>query len=699
MNLDDPVQFVKGVGPRRAELLDKSGLHTLEDLLYHLPFRYDDRRRISAVRDASAGEEATFIGSISSLREIPMRRRGGRAMLEAVLSSDGGRLGLVWFHQAAFFRKKIATAPRWLVHGRVEVSRRGGLQIVHPEIEPIEDAEGDDDGGLARIVPVYSKPTDFPLSAMRVVVERAVDGVAAEATSVVPASVRDRLGLEPLEQALRYVHAPPAEVDADDLAGFATPAHRTLIFEELFALQIGISLRRASREAESGIALADGADRVDAFLASLPFEPTGAQRRVIAEIAADMARSVPMNRLVHGDVGSGKTVVAFAAALQAVASGYQVAVMAPTELLAEQHLTTMQPWADAHGISLELLSGTLRGAEQKRVRRDLLGGLVDMVVGTHALVQGSTEFARLGLAIVDEQHRFGVMQRATLRGSSADTLLLSATPIPRTLSLTLYGDLDVSFLDEMPAGRKPVTTKVVRRASRARLYDRMATAMADGTQCYIVYPLVEESEKIDLADATSMADELQTGVFKEFRVGLVHGRMKPDQKDAVMRRFKDGELHCLVATTVIEVGIDVPNATIMVIEHAERFGLAQLHQLRGRVGRGGGDSFCCLVADEAQSTDSMERLRVMEQTGDGFEIAEADLRLRGPGEYLGTRQSGAPAFRAANLVRDVELLEVARTEAGAWLEHDPALALPESVELKRVIERRWGEKLRLAEVG
>ncbi len=698
MRGDDPVQYVKGVGPRRGELLEKSGIRTVDDLLYHLPFRYEDRRRIVPVSSVRAGEEATLVGTISGVREIQMRSRGGRPMLEAVLSDDGYRLWLVWFHQAAFFRKKLASAQTWLVHGRVESSRRGGLQIIHPEIEAVVE-EGDQTADLARIVPVYSKPTDLPLSAMRALVERAVDAAAVQAVSVVPASVRARLGLLGVPDALRYVHAPPPEADINALQGSATAAHRALIFEELFALQIGMTLRRAQRESESGTAMPEAPARIERFLSALPFQPTGAQRRVIAEIAADMARPVPMNRLVHGDVGSGKTVVAFAAALQAVEAGYQVAVMAPTELLAEQHAATMEPWARAQEVRLELLTGTLAAAEARRTREALGQGSIDIAVGTHALVQESTVFHRLGLAIIDEQHRFGVMQRATLRGASADTLLLSATPIPRTLSLTLYGDLDVSFLDEMPPGRKPVVTRLIRQSRREHLYERMARALAEGRQCYVVYPLVEESEKIDLADATSQAEHLQTGPFRNFRVGLIHGRMRADEKDAVMRRFKAGDLQVLVATTVIEVGIDVPNATIMVIEHAERFGLAQLHQLRGRVGRGSEEAFCCLVADESHSPDAMERLRVMEQTNDGFAIAEADLRLRGPGEYLGTRQSGIPAFRAANLVRDAELLEHARTEATAWLRQDPALAQPESAALKEAIERRWGERLRLAEVG
>jgi len=697
VKLDDPVQYIKGVGPRRAEVLGKGGFSSIEDLLFHLPFRYEDRRRIVRACEAAVGDEVTLVGRISGVREVRMRRRRGPSMLQAIFDDGTGAVALVWFHQASFFKNKIDGSERWLVHGRLERGRRGAVQIIHPEIDAVD--EGSDGTDVARIVPVYQKPTDLPVAAMRGIIERVVEGVVSQVRSAVPDAVRERLELMPLADALRAAHSPPVEVDCDDLQALATPWHRTLILEELFTLQVGMSLRRMSREALVGNVMPETPAFTDEFVALLPFSLTGAQQRVILEIAADLAKPHPMNRLVHGDVGSGKTVVAFAAALQAMKAGYQVAVMAPTELLAEQHFRTMAEWAEALAIRIAMLSGSMRGAAAATVRDQLKVGDLDLVVGTHALVQDDTGFAKLGLAIIDEQHRFGVMQRAVLKGEGIDTLLLSATPIPRTLALALYGDVDVSFLDEMPAGRKPVTTRVIRASARAKLYERMAAALQSGTQCYVVYPLVEESELMELADATSKAEQLQAGVFKDYRVGLLHGRMKPAEKDAVMRRFKAGDIHVLVATTVIEVGIDVPNATIMVVEHAERFGLAQLHQLRGRVGRGGGDAFCCLVADQAQGPDSYERLRVMETTTDGFEVAEADLRLRGPGEYLGTRQAGAPAFRAANLVRDAELLELARQEAAAWLAKDPMLKSHESAELKCTLERRWGEKLALAEVG
>ncbi|MFN2377765.1 MAG: ATP-dependent DNA helicase RecG [Candidatus Binatia bacterium] len=716
MALEDSVQFLKGVGPRRGEMLEKAGLATQEDLLFHLPFRYEDRRRISTLREAAAGGEATLVGKVTSVRE---HRRPGRrgSILHALFSDDSGWAELLWFQQAAYFRERLKEGSVWLVHGRLEAAPRGGLQIVHPEIEALAAADADPTkldtkrltAGIARILPVYQKPGEIPVAAMRRVVGQVVEKYVSAARSALPEPVRSRASLLPLADALRYLHDPPQDADIAALHESATPAHRALIFEELFSLQIGMTLRKAGREKQPGLVMARSDDRLRAFFARLPFEPTRAQKRVVHEIAGDMAKSQPMNRLVQGDVGSGKTVVAFAAALQAVAAGYQVAVMAPTELLAEQHFATMRTWAEAEKVDIRLLTGSMKTAAAREVREAVASGHTDLVVGTHALIQESTGFARLGLAVIDEQHRFGVAQRQVIqtaataadgrRGARADTLLLSATPIPRTLSLTLYGDLDVSVIDEMPPGRQPIVTRVIRTTARPKLYQRMAAAMREGRQCYVVYPLVEESETLDLADATSMAEQLQQGPFREFRVGLLHGRMKASEKDAVMRRFKEGDLHVLVATTVIEVGIDVPNATIMVVEHAERFGLAQMHQLRGRVGRGSLESFCCLVADTGQSRESFERLMVMESTSDGFAIAEADLKLRGPGEYLGTRQSGTPALRAANLVRDGELLALARREALAWLAVDPALDQPESAELCRVLSTRWEGLLDLAEVG
>ncbi len=712
MALEDSVQFLKGVGPRRGQMLEKAGLATFEDLLFHLPFRYEDRRRIRTLREVGPGGEATLVGKVTSVRE---HRRPGkrRSILHALFTDDSGWAELLWFQQAAYFRDKLKEGSLWLVHGRVETAPRGGLQIVHPELEAIDaDASGDARriaSGMARILPVYQKPGEIPVAAMRRIVAQVVERYAAGARSAIPEPVRRRVALMPVSEALRYLHEPPPDADVDALNESGTPAHRSLVFEELFALQVGMSLRKVEREGQPGLAIERADDRLRAFFARLPFQPTRAQKRVVHEVAGDMARAQPMNRLVQGDVGSGKTVVAFAAALQAIAAGYQAAVMAPTELLAEQHFATMRAWAEAENVDIRLLTGSFKAAAAREVREAIASGHTDLVVGTHALIQESTAFAKLGLAIIDEQHRFGVAQRQAIqtaatgadgrKGARADTLLLSATPIPRTLSLTLYGDLDVSVIDELPPGRLPIVTRVIRASARGKLHERMAAAMREGRQCYVVYPLVEESETMDLADATSMAEQLQQGPFREFRVGLLHGRMKAAEKDAVMRRFKAGDLHVLVATTVIEVGIDVPNATIMVIEHAERFGLAQLHQLRGRVGRGAAQSYCFLLAGYAQSEVARTRLAMMEESNDGFAIAEKDLELRGAGEFLGTRQSGMPELAVADLGRDQALLAQARDEARAIVDRDPGLELPEHRGLVKALEERWEGRLKLARVG
>ena len=461
-----------------------------------------------------------------------------------------------------------------------------------------------------------------------------------------------------------------------------------------------MTIRRRSIVKEDGLSIVPG-PLVMRVHEVLPFKLTGAQERVLDTIFRDMAAPHPMNRLVQGDVGSGKTIVAFCAALAALDSGYQVAFMAPTELLAEQHYRTLKPLADQLDLSIALLTGDMRPQQKQEIHAFLERGKIEIVVGTHALIQEKVRFQRLGLAIVDEQHRFGVMQRAALKrsGSNPDMLLMTATPIPRTLALTIYGDLDVSAIDELPPGRKPITTRVFHEGERQKAYQAVKTQLDKGHQAYIVYPLVEESEKSDLKAATNMADELSRTAFKGYSIGLVHGRMKSEEKDAVMSRFKAGEHHLLVSTTVIEVGIDVPNATVMLIEHAERFGLAQLHQLRGRVGRGQAESFCFLLAQYTPADESIRRLRVMVETNDGFKIAEADLTFRGPGEFLGTRQSGMPDFRVANIVRDSRILEIAREEAEAWLAKDPDLISPASRRQRAILEDRWAGRLELARVG
>jgi ATP-dependent DNA helicase RecG len=697
-----PTRFVRAVGPKRAADLARFGLATVEDLLYHLPFRYEDRRSLRPLRALAVGEEATAVGEVASVRQVRTGRTG-RQVLEVGLRDADGVLLLVWFNRIPWFSRRLAEGQRLVVHGTVVAPLGGGpRRIVHPEIDVL--APGDEGAEAARILPVYEKPTDMYVGAMRRIVHAAVAEFADRVPSALPPPVAARQRVVDLGRALRHVHLPPPEANVEGLAAGRSLAHRSLVFDELFFLQLGLALRRSAAGEMPGTAFPPSVRLVRELRGRLPFRLTGAQERAAAEIADDLARPHPMRRLLQGDVGSGKTLVALLAALTVIEAGRQVALMAPTELLAEQHLETVRPLVAPLGIEPALLTGAVKGAARRRALAGLAAGRVALAVGTHALIQEGVSFARLGLAIVDEQHRFGVLQRAALQrhgdeGGAIDVLVMSATPIPRTLALTLYGDLAVSTLDELPPGRTPIATALVREARRDQAYARIRAEVAAGHQAYIVYPLVEESEKSALRAATTMARELGEGPLRGLRLGLVHGRMKADAKDAVMRRFKAGEFDVLVSTTVIEVGIDVPNATVIAIEHAERFGLAQLHQLRGRVGRGRAPGHCFLLVPDWVGADSWQRLTALERSTDGFAIAEADLALRGPGDFLGTRQAGLPAFRVANLLRDTALLRAARDEALAWLAEDPDLSRPESAALRTVLHHRWQGRLGLVQVG
>ncbi len=697
--LGQPVQFVKGVGPRRADELRRMGIGTVEDLLFHLPFRYEDRRRVIPIAHAVAGTDGSFIGELVHLEE-KIVGRARRRILEGVMRDASGLLGLTWYNQVAFFRARYRRGQHVSVYGRVELDGGGGKRIVHPELEATESERA------AGIVPVYNKPGGMSVKAMRKVVHQALAQAAAQAPSVLPAELATELGIVDLQQALLGVHRPDPDVDADELAELRSPAHRSLVFDELFYLQLGLALRRRESEREPGLAMPADGPLIAALQRRLPFGLTGAQQRVIAEIAADMARAHPMHRLVQGDVGSGKTVIALHAALIAVQNGHQAALMAPTELLAEQHHAAIGRLIGDMDVRVALLTGERLRRDRDRVYAGLADGTIDIAIGTHALIQESVRMPRLGLAVVDEQHRFGVMQRAALRGLGAapgepspDVLLMTATPIPRTLSMTMYGDLDVSLLDELPPGRRPVRTHVIHEAERGRAYAAVRREVEKGRQAYVVFPLVETSDKLELRDATTMAKELARTVFQGLRVGLLHGQMKSDEKDGIMRRFRDGDLQILVSTTVVEVGVDVANATVMVIEHAERFGLSQLHQLRGRVGRGDHPSLCVLVSSRHARSDDSDRLTAMRDSNDGFAIAEADLRLRGPGEFLGTKQSGLPDFRVANLLRDSRLLVEARSAALTWLDATPDLTSDEAKEVIAVLKHRWQGRLGLAQIG
>jgi len=695
------VESIRAVGPKRGEELRRFGLSTVEDVLYHLPFRYEDRRQLARLAELRVGEEATAIGEVVSVKE-GMTGRQRRRLLEVGLRDGDGVLTLVWFNQVGYFARRFTKGQRLLVHGRVEAPMGGGLRrMIHPEVEPL--AAGEDPATNARVVPIYEKPTPMHPGAMRRIVHAAVADLADRVPSVLPRAVAARQRVLDLGRALRHVHTPSPEADVTALGGGDSLAHRSLVFDELFFLQLGLALRRSAAGQEAGRAFAASTRLVPALRRSLPFRPTGAQERAAAEIAADLAAPHPMRRLLQGDVGSGKTLVALLAALGVIEAGAQAALMAPTELLAEQHCETVRPLLAPLGVEAVLLTGAVKGRERRRALAGLADGTSALAVGTQALIQEGVAFRDLGLAIVDEQHRFGVLQRAALQrqggGAAIDVLVMSATPIPRTLALTLYGDLAVSTLDELPPGRTPIRTELVRAARRERAHRRVRDEVAAGHQAYVVYPLVEESEKSELKAATTMVHELAEGSLAGLRLALVHGRMKPEEKDAVMRAFKAREYDVLVSTTVIEVGIDVPNATTIVIEHAERFGLAQLHQLRGRVGRGRAPGHCALVVPDWIGGDAYERLKVLEGTTDGFKIAEADLVLRGPGDFLGTRQAGLPPFRVANLLRDTAMLRAARNEAAAVLAEDPDLSRPESAALRAVLQHRWGGRLQLAKVG
>ena len=697
-----PVQFAKEVGPRRGEMLRKFGLEMVEDLLYHLPFRYEDRRRMRDIAGVQIGEEAGIVGEIVTLGERSVGRNR-RRILEGVLRDASGLLGLVWYHHASYYLARYRAGLRVRVYGRIDRSPGGGKRMVHPDVEVAPDG-----AATAGVMPIYEKPTTMATAVMRKIAQRAAADYADAVPRVIPPALVADAGIADPAVALKALHQPAADADVDRLNRFASQAHRALVFDELFFLQLGLGLKRRQIAVEAGLPLQPAGPLAAQLTAALPFALTGAQRRVIEEVYRDLGRGHPMHRLVQGDVGSGKTIVALYAALAAIEQGYQAAFMAPTELLAEQHHATIAGFAEELGIRAALLTGEAMRGKRSALRAGLESGETQLAVGTHALIQAGVRMPRLALGVIDEQHRFGVLQRAALAqlrgdpsGPMPHILLMTATPIPRTLAMTIYSDLDVSLLDELPPGRKPVRTQIVNEAARRTLYDRVREHLARGRQAYVVYPLVAKSEKEDLRDATTMWGELDRTVFAEYNVGLLHGRMKADQKEAVMRRFREGSLQVLVTTTVVEVGVDVPNATVMVIEHAERFGLSQLHQLRGRVGRGSADAVCFLVAPYVgdRESDTYQRLKAMVSTTDGFRIAEVDLELRGPGDFLGTRQHGLPDFRVASLVRDTRTLAEARDAAERWLTLDPEMRSAESAPLRQVLAHRWKGRLGLAEIG
>ncbi len=701
---DTPLRYLKGVGPRRAESLAAQGVHTVEDLLYALPFRYEDRRAFARVRDAvPGGPETTLDVTVLSCRVIPTRRRGFK-IFEAILDDDSGRIRAVWYNQA-YLEKLFAPGRRAVLFGRPVEDRYGpGALLENPDYEFLDeaDAEGVHTG---RIVPVYRKLGELGSRMQRTLMHRTLHALDRGALAEqVPAEVARRHGLLDRLDALRGVHFPPDDANFQALAERRTDAHRSLAFEEIFLLQLALALKRQELHAQGRGISYDIPDALRTRLAGLlPFKLTGAQKKVLGEIGQDLRSRHSMNRLLQGDVGCGKTIVAVLTLLVAVENGYQAALMAPTEILADQHHRGLRRLFDERGADyrLGILTGSLKSRHRRATLERLASGEIQIVVGTHALFEPGVEFHRLGMVVVDEQHRFGVLQRAALvsKGTRPDVLVMTATPIPRSLALTLYGDLDLSIIDELPPGRTPIRTVIRHEKDRARVYAGIRRAVERKRQVYVVVPLVEETEKSDLKAATTLAEDLRKRVFPDLTVGLVHGRMKGEDKDAVMREFVEGRIQVLVATTVIEVGVDVPNATVMVIEHAERFGLSQLHQLRGRVGRGSERSAAVLMVGEGPTgREAHERLAVMEQTTDGFKIAEKDLEIRGPGMVFGTLQHGVTDLQFLYVVlRDPVLLDAARNEARRLLEEEKGSE--RAMRLLSSLRPAWRRRLDLARVG
>lgn len=695
--MSTPLQALKGIGPKLAERLAKKGLATVEDLLYFLPIRYEDRSRMKMIRELTPGANEVTSGEVLASGEVYY---GRRRVFEMAVGDSGGILKVKWFHFRPSMKSRFKNGQKVIVFG--QVSLFGGLkEMIHPDIELLDETAAHDVPSEG-IVPVYSQVENFHQKTIRAIVTGAVEKYSSSALGGVPLSICSKHKMLPLPEAIKSVHLP------EQSAQKGKAARRSVAFDELFMLELGLALRKAQTKKESGIRFNSKGELEAKLRGLLPFTLTKAQERVVSEIKADMASNHPMNRLVQGDVGSGKTIVSLIAAIKAVEAGYQAALMAPTEILAEQHYLLTHGYADALGIKAVLLTGSTAKSEKKEKYAAIASGEAQLVIGTHALIQKDIEFKKLGLAVIDEQHRFGVMQRAILKkkgaagktgNASPDIIIMTATPIPRTLSMTVFGDLDVSVIDELPPGRTPVKTTIVRESGRQAAYDSIKRELEGGGQAYIVYPLVDESTEINLKDATSMKEHLEKDIFTEWKLGLLHGRMKAEEKEGVMKAFKDKKIHILVSTTVIEVGVDVPNATVMLIEHAERFGLAQLHQLRGRVGRGEKRSICLLLASWANSEDTYKRLKVMEETNDGFRIAEEDLKIRGAGDFLGTRQAGLPDFRTEEALTDIALLKAARDEAFAWLSRNPSLGGPEGEVMKMVLKTRWAHRLDLADVG
>lgn len=692
---DTSIQYLKGVGPALGSQLEKRGLRNVEDLLNYYPRTYEDRRAARNIASLKDGDLVSLKASIQTVNSFAMGK-SKRKIYDVLVRDASGQIHCKFFrvpYRGYFERFERGKEIRVVGH---VITYRGRLEFHHPDLRDIVPDEEDEDA----LLPIYTEIETITSNRIRKLIQASMGQLTEETfgPEVFPPVLMMKYGLLKRSHALYQVHNPVHEEGALFLE-FRAPAQRRIIFEEFFWLELFLAARRAGLQSEQGSAIEGSGELVEKALKQLPFELTGAQKKVFEQVREDLSQIKPMHRMMQGDVGSGKTIVAFLAAITACEGGFQTALMAPTEILAEQHFKNAQKWLQPLGIGVDLLVGKTKTAERTQIHERLLSCETHLLIGTHALIEDAVQFQKLGLVIVDEQHRFGVEQRAKLKrkGMSPHFLVMTATPIPRTLAMTVYGDLDVSIINEMPPGRSPIQTRVTYESKRPDAIKFMLEQIRKGRQAYIVYPLVEESEKIDLKNALDEFEKLRLQ-YPDVKFGLLHGRLKSEEKDAVMDLFRAGEIQVLVSTTVIEVGVDVPNANIMIVEHSERFGLSQLHQLRGRVGRGEYKSFCILILGHAVSTEAYERTSFLEKTNDGFKISEFDLQLRGPGEFMGTRQSGLPGFQMAHLVRDIEILQDARDAAFGIFEKDPKLSQPEHAAMKDYLLKAHGPAA-LASIG
>lgn len=697
-SLDDPIQFIKGVGPRKAILLEKLRLTSIEDCLYFLPFRFEDRTQFKNISQAVPGEHVILTGEVLNAGTIFMGR--WKRVFEVIIQDETGIIRAKWFRfNETYMKEKFKTQQKFILSGKPTINKRSGLEIIHPDTEQVS-GDGVNSLVIGKIVPVYHVTDGLHQKSLRTIIKNVFDKYLHLIEEFLPDDIIRRHKLIPRAEALFQSHFPPEDSSLSKLDTFKTSAQRRLVFEELFLIQLGLAFRKKNIvEKNVGTPFKTRGELIKRFVKLLPFTLTGAQKRVLSEIMEDLEKEKPMNRLIQGDVGSGKTIVALTAILTAVDNKTQTAFMVPTEILAEQHYLNIRPYCEKLGIELSLVTSALKGKERQSHHENIRTGKTQIVIGTHSLIQKNIQFKKLGLAVVDEQHRFGVLQRDAIgkKGDHPHLLIMTATPIPRSLALTLYGDMNVSLLDELPPGRETISTELFYENKRGKAYDVLANQLQQGRQAFVVCPLIEKSDVMDLKTTVTVFDFIKDQ-FPKYTACMIHGNLKKEDRKDIMSRFLKNEIHVLVSTTVIEVGIDVPNATIIIIEHAERFGLAQLHQLRGRVGRGIHSSRCLLMAYHPVTEEGQARMKAMKNCSDGFVIAEEDLKIRGPGDFMGTRQSGIPLLKTANLLRDIKILEIARKEAFRLIDQDPDLTAPEHQPLNKALHRFLGDYLELMEI-